>query len=298
LANWRVDFRGFLRKLFYFGIGLFTYFSIPLRALAHPPVNWGNPVTLDGFMWLVSGKLYQNELFVLAFPDVWERCKTVAALFLGQFGILGLALGLIGLIVYFKPSIFYVNTIWIVVAFSAFSIIYATSDSFLYLIPVFLCFAIWVGLGLYGLGNVFSQYFRAGNLIIGLAFILILFAQAGVNWHQIDASGDQRAEQFGGDVMSKAPAHALVFAQGDRAVFTLWYFQYALQNRPDIAIVAVDLLHFDWYQQTLRLNYPDLNVPAPFPFAESLAIANPARPVCYAEYIQLPQIQCDPANGP
>jgi len=114
----------------------------------------------------------------------------------------------------------------------------------------------------------------------------------------VDASRDFRAEQFGGDVLNQAPAHAIVFAKGDRAVFTLWYFHFALQNRPDLAIVAMDLLHFDWYQQTLRSHYPDLNLPGPFPFAETVVAVNPGRPVCYVEYLQLPQIQCVPAQVP
>lgn len=296
--NWQLDLCGLLRRLVWMGIGLLAYLTLPLHSLSHPPVNWGNPVTLDGFAWLVSGKLYQDELFVLTLSSVWERCRVVAALLLGQFGILGLTIGLIGLIVFFKPSHLYRNTLWIVAAFSAFSIIYATSDSFLYLIPVFLCFAIWIGLGLAGLMNTFSQRFHKGGIAIGLVFILFLFIQAGNNWSQVDASRDLRAEQFGEEVLNQAPAHAIVFAKGDRAVFTLWYFHFALKNRPDLAIVAMDLLHFDWYQQTLQTYSPDLSLPGPFPFATTVVAANPERPVCYVEYLQLPRIQCSSAKVP
>jgi hypothetical protein len=295
---WQMDIQGLLRRLTWLGMGLLVYLTLPLRSLSHPPINWGNPITLDGFVWLVSGKLYQDELFVLTLSSVWERCRVVAALLLGQFGILGLTIGLVGLIVFFRPSHLYRNTLWIVAAFSVFSIIYATRDSFLYLIPVFLCFAIWIGMGLAGLMDVFSQRFHKGGIAVGLAFILSLFILAGNNWSQVDASHDLRAEQFGRDVLNQAPAHAIVFAKGDRAVFTLWYFHFALKNRPDLAIVAMDLLHFDWYQQTLQTYYPDLSVPGPFPFATTVVAANPGRPVCYVENLQLPQIQCLPVKVP
>jgi hypothetical protein len=298
MAGWQLDIRGLLCRLTWLGIGLLAYLSLPLRSLANPPINWGNPVTLDGFAWLVSGKLYQDDLFVLTLSSVWERCQVIAALFLGQFGVFGLVLGLVGLIIFFKPSHLFLATIWIVVAFSAFSIIYATYDSFLYLIPVFLCFAIWIGMGLAGLMNLFSQRFRKVGIALGLAFILILFVQAGSNWSQVDASQDLRAEQFGREVLNQAPSRAIVFAKGDRAVFTLWYFHIALQNRPDLAVVAVDLLHFDWYQRTLRSSYPDLSLPGPFPFATTVVAANPGRPVCYVEDLQLPQIQCLPDQVP
>jgi hypothetical protein len=298
LAGWHLDIRGLSRQLIWMGTGLLVYLAIPLRALVHPPVNWGNPVTLSGFTWLVSGKLYQDELFVLTIPSVWERCRAVASLFLGQFGVIGLAIGLIGLIVFFKSSPLYRNMIWVVAIFTAFSIFYATSDSFLYLIPVFMCYAIWIGGGLAGLMDAFDQRFQKGGMVIGLIFILILFFHAGNAWPQVDASRDQRPEQFGRDVLSQAPDHAIVFAEGDRAVFALWYFHFALRERLDLNIVAVDLLHFDWYQQNLRSTYPDLNVPGPFPFAESIISANPNRSVCYVEYKQLPQIQCLPTKVP
>jgi hypothetical protein len=89
-----------------------------------------------------------------------------------------------------------------------------------------------------------------------------------------------------------------VFAKGDKAIFTMWYFHYALQNRPDLVVVVTDLLHFDWYQETLHTNYPNLELPGPFPFAETVAVANPERPVCYIEYTQLTDIHCLPAKVP
>ncbi len=296
--NWQLDGRSLLRQMIWLGVGLLVYLTLPLRALSHPPVNWGNPVTLDGLAWLVSGKLYQGQLFSLTLPSVLERVRVVVALFLEQFGIPGLSIGLIGLIFFFKPTRLYLGMLWIVVASSAFAIVYATPDSFMYLIPAFLCFAIYFGMGLGGLMEAFSRRFHIIGPLIGLVFILILFFQAGNNWSQVDASHDQRAEVFGQDVLALAPAHAIVFAKGDPAVFTMWYFQYAMKNRPDLAILATDLLQFDWYQQTLHANYPDLNLPGPFPFSETVVVANSERPVCYIQYIQSAEISCFPARDP
>jgi hypothetical protein len=287
-----------LRRLAWLGIGLLVYLTLPLRALSQPPVNWGNPLTLDGFGWLVSGKLYQDQLFILTLSSIWLRVQAVAALLIEQFGIPGLVIGLIGLIVFYKSSHLYRNTIWIVFVFFAFAIVYATRDSFLYLIPAFLCFAIWIGLGLGGLMDISVQRFRQIGMAGGLIFILYLFILAGCHWHQVDASQDSRAERFGMDVLAQSPANAIVFAKGDKAIFTMWYFHYALRNRPDLVVVATDLLPFDWYQETLHTNYPNLKLPGPFPFAETMAVANSKHPVCYIEYIQLTDIHCLPAKVP
>ena len=83
--------------------------------------------------------------------------------------------------------------------------------------------------------------------------------------------------------MAAAPGGALLFAQGDRAVFTLWYFQYAVHQRQDLVIIANDLLPFDWYRANLQHTYPELSIPTSgdLPWAASIRDANPGRPVCY-----------------
>jgi hypothetical protein len=80
--------------------------------------------------------------------------------------------------------------------------------------------------------------------------------------------------------------------RGDEAVFALWYFHYALGERPDVVVVASDLLHHDWYQATLRATYPDLDVPGPFPFPETIRLSNPERPTCYVENAGGAKVEC------
>jgi hypothetical protein len=278
--------------LAWLAVGLLAYLTLPLRALSQPPVNWGNPVTLNNFGWLVSGKLYQDQLFALPPSSVWERVQASASLLLEQFGFIGLVIGLVGLVVFYKPSRLYRHTIWTVVSFSAFAVKYAADDSFLHLIPAFLCFAIWIGIGISGLMNAVSQRFPKIGFAVGLLFSLSIFIQAGNHWTQADASRDLRAERFGKEVFAQAPARALVFTKGDQATFALWYFHYALRQRPDLVVIAPDLLTHPWYQDALRKNYPDLILPDFFPFPAAVIASNPDRGVCYVQYNQSAQIKC------
>jgi len=298
MGNWHLDSRSMVRRLAWLGVGLLVYLTLPLRALSKSPVNWGNPVSLQGFAWLVSGKLYQGQLFTLSLPSIMERARAVVALILQQFGIPGLTVGLIGLILFFKPVRLYFGTLWILVVSSVFAIGFASADAFMYMIPAFLCFAIWIGMGLAGIMDTTSRRMHIIGPLIGLVLILVLVLQTGKAWRQLDASQDQRAETFGKNVLSLAPDHAIVFAKGDRAVFALWYFQYALHNRTDLAVLATDLLQYDWYQLTLHSVYPALNVPGPYPFAETVVVANSERPVCYVQYIESAEISCFPARNP
>ncbi len=92
--------------------------------------------------------------------------------------------------------------------------------------------------------------------------------------------------------MGMVPPNAIVFAEGDQAVFTMWYFQFVLHERPDLIIIAADLLHFDWYLDSLHSTYPSLTIPRPYPWPETMVDANPTRAVCYVEYLERAQIDC------
>jgi hypothetical protein len=108
----------------------------------------------------------------------------------------------------------------------------------------------------------------------------------------VDASGDRRAELFAQEVLSTVPDHALVFAKGDRAVFTLWYVHFALGERQDLAILAEDLLHFDWYRENLQATYPSLHISGRFAWPGTIGMDNPSRPLCTVEYTTQAEIHC------
>jgi hypothetical protein len=288
-----------LRRLVWLtGTALLVYLTLPLRALFDPPINWIDPVTVKGFVSLVTGGLYQGKLLSLAPLEVWERTRAAAGLLLDQAGIVGLVLASLGLIVFFKPSALYRNTLWIALANLAFALLYGTSDSFVYLIPVCLSFSIWMGMGLAGsLAALPPRFLRAGYGL-GLTLALFLLLLGWSHRPLVDASQDARAETFGRQVLSRAPENAIIYARGDQAIFTLWYFHFALKERPDVAVIATELLGFNWYQENLASVYPGLRLPGPLAFAERMAALNPERSACYVEYVDSAQIECYPAQIP
>ena len=281
-----------IRHLVWFSIGLSIYLTLPLRALTTPPMNWGNPITLKRLWWLVSGELYRSYYLQFSFSDILGRIQAWASMLPQQFGWLGLVLGFTGLILYFVPSRLYLASIWISLAYSLFAFLYSSEDSYVYLIPMYVSFAIWIGLGAGNLSK--SLPFHYTVVSWGVFLLLIGYFVFRVLGYvdQVDASKDLRAEKFGRQVMAEVPKDTLVFVKGDRAVFTIWYFHFALQERTDMVVIAEELLHFDWYQETLGDNYPSLNIPTPFPWSQTIIDANPTRPVCYVQYIEQTEIDC------
>jgi hypothetical protein len=280
------------RQAVWFAIGLSIYLILPLRALTNPPVNWGNPITLERLWWLVSGELYQSYYLQPQMAEIGGRIQVWASLLVQQFGWFGMLAGIFALVLLFKPTRLYLSTLWIGFAYTSFALVYSSDDSHLYLIPAYLSFAVWIGLGI---GSVLGRVSSGSRVLLwGMGGLIAVYLglHAFNVAPQVDASEDQLAEMFRKQVVAEVPKDALVFLKGDRAVFTVWYFHFALGQRPDLAVVAEELLHFDWYLETLRHTYPALDVPGPMPWAQNVADANPSRPACFVEYVEQAEIHC------
>jgi hypothetical protein len=162
---------------------------------------------------------------------------------------------------------------------SIFAVTYNTDDSYAYLIPTYLIFAIWLGLGVdLALQAIVRLDPRAAPVAAnGFAILLA--------WHtvsiapQVDASQDRRAIIYATSVLATAPPNAIVVSDSDLDTFPLWYYHYALGERPDLAVIVDPLLEFDWYRRNLRAVYRHLQIPetAESGWLDAIAAANRQR---------------------
>jgi transmembrane protein TMEM260 (protein O-mannosyltransferase) len=278
--------------------GLLVYAYLPLRAAAHPPINWGDPHDWAGFWWVVSGQPYRGLAFGLPSTLLHERLAASAALLGQQYGPTGLALGFYGLL-YGKPSARWF--VWLSAAaaagYSAFAITYNTADSYAYLIPVYLIFALWIGMAIDRLLESLERVrWRAAVPLGALALAGLLAWRVPASARRADASQDRRAIDFAAAALSAAPSGAIVLTSSDFDTFPLWYYHYAIGQRPDLFVVVAPLLDFAWYRDNLRAVYPALQVPdrAGDGWEAALVSANPAaRAVCRTDPQGARPIACD-----
>ncbi len=290
LSGWdgkRLRLRPVFAGLGWMLVGALVYLYLPLRARAMPPVNWGNAATWNGFWWVVSGSPYQKMLGEVSVGEAFARVQAWAGLAITQYGWPGMLAGLYGL--FFgraaSPRVKW-TTGWVAFTFSAFAIGYAPVDSYVYLIPAFLALAIWLGLGVATALEGLPARLAGMAPALACVFLLTLLANAGLTLPRVDASRDWRAETFGRTVMAQAPANALIFTDGDRGAFSLWYFHFALGQRPDVAVIVDVLRVFKWYQESLSATYPDLIIPDSWEWTvawkQALIAVNKGRPACVA----------------
>jgi hypothetical protein len=296
-------------------VGLVPYALLPLRAAAGPAVNWGNPSTVAGWWWLVSGTPYRGYFLALP-PGEWPlRLLARAALLARELTPAGLPLAVYGwTCLWQRDRLRAAMEKAVVLALFAFSVAWGTSDSSMYLLPGLVLLAVWAGEAMAALaGRVWpaDQKPRAavdrgtpGGLpgalarllgprkaaLVPLPFLLLLpLTLLAGGWAAADLHSDRGAVSFASAVLAQAPPRAILVSHADRHTFALWAQRYALgagrlpgaatgEGRPDVSVVDADLLAFSWYRAALaaELALPGL-VDDSDPWA---ALRAAGRPLC------------------
>ena len=252
-----------------FALGAAVYLYLPLRAAQRPPVNWGVPCTWSRFWWVVSGKLYHRFMFSLPLVYLPGRIYTWLWLTLRQFTWWGWVMALPGMwrMYRYNKRISFGFLIFFTLT-SVYSIGYNTTDSYVYLIPAFIVFAIWMSYGacflLKKVSNLLDTFLEGWGWKVALwgGVLLLPFVSLGLNLPLVDLSDDYTAHEYGFTALRTASPGAIIISVSDAQTFALWYFRYAERIREDVAVVSATLFQYDWYLENLHYLHPNLVFPS------------------------------------
>lgn len=250
-----------------FGLGLSIYLIIPLRAASAPPVNWGAASTWSNFWWLVSARPYRQFLFTLPWELVPARSISELTLLTESFIWWGVPVGLLGFqrLVRLDRSLAYVSLLTFLL-FSVYSIGYNTTDSYVYLLPALLIFAVWIGWGLddlsHGLQNLTISKMRYIHLA-SWGLIILPLLSLFLNFSEQNLSNDDEAYVYAQKSLQLVADNAIIITNEDPNTFALWYGSYGLAWRPDVATININLLTYAWYRQVLNQTHPHVRLPDP-----------------------------------
>lgn len=251
-------------------VGLSVYAYAPLASAQDPALNWFFPDSFSGFRSMASASLYQSYVFGLA-PDAYvDRIVSAFDISLTQFTALGAILGLAGVMfLWGKLNSFAIASIGSFVALFVYSIAYNSFDSYVFLIPAFMVFGLWVSAGLLNLAVTLVSLAEKTNrkvivqnrkrvlpAVMAAAIIGMPVWSIAFNYSGIDISDDTEASEYVSSAFDTAGQGAVIIAEGI-PTFSLWYQAFVAEPEQDVAIIATFLLGFDWYWEHIQRQYPD-----------------------------------------
>jgi hypothetical protein len=255
-----------MRVVAAFLLGLSIYAYLPLRAGSQPLLNWGNPNSLRGLWWVISGGIYRQ--YLLALPRAYwaERLLAWAGLLRQQFGVVGTALVLLGAWQHSRRLPRQFGTLLLTFgSYSIYAIGYNTTDSYVYLLPVYALSALWIAQGAqHALHTAFhlpSRWAPSAAALLCVALFALPLGSMAMNLPHVDLRNDYSAHDYGSQVFSQVPDGSIIISATDPHTFTLWYFARVVTKRDQVALIDRDLLGYDWYVAGLRQSYPWLAFP-------------------------------------
>ena len=299
------------KSLLGFVLGLTPLLALPWLARPASPIVWGQPNTVGGWWWLVSGQIYRANLFALSLPDLTQRLADWGQLLAVQFSWLGLPLiawgqkhvistSLRGEIPYPLPTptgflgrprndmgtIFLLSLLTAVLTLIH-ALTYATPDAHVLLLPTLLLLTFPLAAGMEGISRQGAKAQRKSVSFASLRLCVPLFLLAA---HIVQPPAEPISLRPAvGEIFTHAPANAVLLTPGDATIFTLWYFQHAERQRPDLLLVDSNLFAFDWYRQRLADQHPQLRQLAHDDLA---AFQQANQPFC-AVTLNPPSIRCN-----
>ena len=258
---------------FVVGIGIYVY--LPISASQEPPINWGNADTFGGVVWMLTGRVYQEHVFGVAWNALDGRVLDWISLSFDQFNPIGIFVGLVGAVsLWARQRGFVVASLASIAIISVYGMTYNTVDSAVLTIPAFMVFSVWIGVGSFSIVSSLGEWAaRSGDyakrpvmrlltghallLAAAIGFVAMPITSVVLNYNDQNLGDDRQAFQYAKGVIDSIPDGSVVVSWRELRAFSMWYMRYAEETDRDVAPVAAPLLQFDWYWKNLNARYPD-----------------------------------------
>lgn len=258
-------FRTLAMTVPFFLLGSCVYLYLPIRSLADPPMDWGDPENWGNFFNHVTARQYRFMWSRLSSTGYWAYVREYAYSFATQFTFLLYPLGIIGAMRLlrnsFRESVLLGGIFLIDVAFNnSYGVGIKWHEEFF--IPSFIVFAIWTGWGMkYIMEWLAEKRQEEGKQLKLVTYAIypaiVIFALAPIlpyraNHDIVDQSSNVHSHDYGKCLLDVVEDNAVIITCGMYTTFPLWYFQHVQQKRPDVNVVDATMLTNEWYQSHIQ----------------------------------------------
>lgn len=310
-------------------LGLSTHAYLMIRASLHPFINEADPSTWDA-LWKVLirdqykppnpfetrqapwGAQFNRHFFQYA-KD--QYALGMAPAWLGY--LIPYLIGSVGVVWHYlreKKSFLLILSIYLITSVAM--VFYLNfreeevRDRDYFFVASFQFFAIWIGLGVAAILEMFGStspaeessaessgsvpvaergvsrrqgsprwmFFLAGGLTICLPLLTMRHY-----WPSHDRTEFHVATDYAYNILQPLEPNAIIFTNGDNDTFPLWYIQAVEKLRTDVRVVNLSLLNTDWYLKQVRDDAPrvdlgwsdqEIQFASDFPLIKAMSDAN------------------------
>ena len=263
----RIRFKTYLAGAGMTALALLLYLYLPIRSAMNPPLDWGNPETVGNFIWVVTGKQFRRLMFTMLPYQMLGRVLWYSSV-PGEIGVPAGLLSLMGLcrLILAKGRhliLILIYTVLLVASGFLYLTSYSIWDPEGYLLPMLWAISFWAGWGIAMATLVPKEAVKFTSGLLILLLITAPIVSMVSHWTEVDLSANHDAMRFGEESFANFDKNALVIEVRYERAFTLWYYgevEYA-KSRPDVAVIYVEHMQFDWGLDLFRRKYPDLTIP-------------------------------------
>jgi tetratricopeptide (TPR) repeat protein len=243
--HWYRQPKVLLLGFFFFVVGFSVYLYLPLRSSTNPFLDWGEPRTLSRFLnHLMDAKDSSHNVTFpwFSLPNLaWESFKVLS----DQFTPFGILLAFLGAAMLFrKDRPFFWLTFGIALIHWSF-FVRLWEMSFLY-IPLYLIFAVWIGLGIFHLAQAMESSWKSGARAVfrkGLSWALVCGVAATFVFQlALHQSSSGKREYYvpyavGKELLLSLPPRTLLFSY--YTTMLLHGMQSVENCRPDVFVAVI-----------------------------------------------------------
>lgn len=222
------------------------------RGFGESPVVWGELTSISSVWWLITGELYRPNVFNRSIPETWTRLSEWFALFFTNWTWVGWLPGIFSAIygsVRFPTFSGNAISFFIIFAFYlVYALFYGVSDAIVFFLPGLLALLVSIG------------FLKPHNERINPWYILLPICLLLLNYPRFSEDDSVAVRQNTVATLDSMPPDAIVLTNGqDRTTFSLWYYHYVENYRPDVVIIDQNLMAFDWYRARASRLYPEIS---------------------------------------
>ncbi len=256
VANWRRLRARDLAWMLAVGIvGISVYAYLPLRAMAGPVLNWGDPYNAERFFAALTQQQYAHKMLSADWGPKIRMAGVILKSLATEAGLPVFALAAIGAIQLAKiDRALLAGLAGVVLATIALRVNYIGEDEFHQVLRYTNCCTLMVVItAAVGLREVFTR----SRAVFGLALAaLAAVYPIAANFPAVDVSRHRVAEDFAKAALAwPEPGYALAVG-GDNNVFPLWFYQRVERYRQDVVLLPRSGFDTDWIQAEAALALP------------------------------------------